>query len=188
MACGPFSPTGPRGWNGNKLYHREIGSLMQKLPLLDLSETVQDSAALTDVAGIHIAVAEDDPSDLMQLEMVLDQIGLAYTLTVALDGEEARDFILKRGRYRGFPPAQLILMDMHMPKLTGLEVLRSIPDSAELPVCILTNSQRERELVERHFAPKKVCYMTKPIDSARLLECFRFHDHLRNWTERFVKS
>jgi hypothetical protein len=53
-------------------------------------------------AGIHIAVAEDDPSDLMQLEMILEQIGLDYTLTVALDGEEARDFILKRGRYRGF--------------------------------------------------------------------------------------
>jgi hypothetical protein len=42
-----------------------------------------------------------------------------------------------------------------MPKLTGLEVLRSIPDSDELPVCILTNSPRDRELVEQHFAPKE---------------------------------
>ena len=82
------------------------------------------------VQPIHITVAEDNPSDVATLREVLDQVGLDYTLTVAMDGEEARDFILKSGRYRDFPPADLIFLDMNMPKLKGLEVLREVPDSA----------------------------------------------------------
>ena len=128
---------------------------------------------------IHIAIADDDPSDRSQVKMTLDGLGLNYTLTIAKDGEEARDFILKEGRYRGFPPAQLIFLDVNMPKLTGLDVLQGIPDSADLPVCILTSSDREKRSIEEHFAPKKVSYLTKPIDGEKLINCLRSHDHLR---------
>jgi CheY-like chemotaxis protein len=128
------------------------------------------------VERIHIAVAEDDPLDLMWLTTVLDQLGLNYELTVALDGEEARDFILKDGKYRNFPPAHVIFLDMNMPKLTGLEVLRQIPDSAELPVCVLTSSDSERQSIEQHFAPKKVSYLSKPVDEEQLLQCLRSHE------------
>ena len=134
---------------------------------------------LTDVDRIHIAVADDNPVDIRQVKIALDGLGLNYTLTIATDGEEARDFILKEGRYRGFPPAQLIFLDMNMPKLTGLEVLQAIPGSADLPVCMLTSSEREQHLIEEHFAPKKVSYLTKPIDGEKLIECLRCHDHLR---------
>jgi CheY-like chemotaxis protein len=138
------------------------------------------------VEQIHIAVAEDDPLDLMWLQTVLDHIGLEYKLTVALDGEEARDFILKEGKYLNFPPAQIIFLDMNMPKLTGLEVLRQIPDSAELPVCLLTSSPHERKLIEQHFAPKRVSYLAKPIDEKKLLECLQSHDHLRPVLEKIT--
>jgi CheY-like chemotaxis protein len=53
------------------------------------------------VEPIHIAVAEDNPLDVATLRQVLDQVGLDYALTVAVDGEDACDFILKRGRYQG---------------------------------------------------------------------------------------
>src|SRR5258708_6965998 len=79
-------------------------------------------------------------------------------------------------------------LDMNMPKLTGLEVLREIPDSAELPVCVLTSSQSERNLIEQHFAPKKVSYLTKPVDAEQLLDCFRCHDHLRPVAEQLAKQ
>ena len=72
---------------------------------------------------------------------------------------------------------------MNMPKLTGLEVLRAIPDSADLPVCVLTSSERERQLIEQHFAPKKVCYLVKPVNEEQILQCFRRHDHLRSLAE-----
>jgi YesN/AraC family two-component response regulator len=86
---------------------------------------------------------------------------------------------LKDGRYRDFPAAHLILLDMNMPKLTGLEVLQVVPDLENLPVCIVTSSEQEKEFVEKHFAPKKVSYLIKPIDGEKLIECFRCHDHLR---------
>ena len=75
-----------------------------------------------------------------------------------------------------------------MPKLTGLEVLRQIPDSAKLPVCLLTSSKRERQSIERHFAPKKACYLTKPIDREGLLDCFRSHEQLRRVAELLVEE
>jgi two-component system, chemotaxis family, response regulator Rcp1 len=137
---------------------------------------------------IHIAIAEDNPLDLFWLRSVLDQLGLDYWLTVTVDGEEARDFILKHGRYRNYPPAHLIFLDMNMPKLTGLEVLRQIPESAELPVCILTSSPSERQLIEQHFAPRRVSYLSKPVDKNQLLECFRSHEHLRPVVENLVKG
>jgi len=140
------------------------------------------------VKPIQIAVAEDNPLDVAALREVLDQVGLEYTLTVAIDGEEARDFILKKGRYRGYPPAEVIFLDMNMPKLTGMEVLRQIPNSAELPVCVLTSSERERRLIEQHFAPRKICYLTKPLDGEHLLECFRSHEQMRSVAERLASS
>ena len=123
----------------------------------------------------------------MQVKTVLDELGLDYRLTIAKDGEEARDFILKQGRYSNFPPAQLILLDMNMPKLTGLEVLQEIPDSAELPVCILTSSDREEQLVADHFAPKKVSYLRKTLDGEQLISCMRCHDHLRPLAQQLAK-
>ena len=137
------------------------------------------------VKPIHIAVAEDNPSDVEALRNMLDKVGLDYSLNVAVDGAEARDFILKRGRYRDCPPAQVIFLDMNMPKLTGLEVLRQIPNSAELPVCVLTSSERERQEIEKHFTPKKVSYLTKPVDQKQLLKCFQSHPHLRRIAEKF---
>ena len=76
---------------------------------------------------------------------------------------------------------------MNMPKLTGMEVLREIADSAELLVCILTSSDRERQLVAEHFAPKKVSYLRKPIDGAQLTSCMRCHDHLRPLAQQLAK-
>jgi CheY-like chemotaxis protein len=131
------------------------------------------------VKPIHIAVAEDNPFDVEALRAVLDQVGLEYALTVAVDGAEARDFILKQGRYCNFSPADVIFLDMNMPKLTGLEVLHQIPGSAELPVCVLTSSERERRSIEEHFAPKKITYISKPVDEKHLLACFLCHPNLQ---------
>jgi CheY-like chemotaxis protein len=136
------------------------------------------------VNSLHIAIAEDNPLDLQVLKEVLDHFGKDYRLTIAVDGAQARDFILKIGEYRNHPPADVIFLDMNMPKFTGLEVLRLIPNSAELPVCLLTSSLRERRSIEEHFAPKKICYLTKPVDEENLIECFRSHDHLRSVAER----
>ena len=142
--------------------------------------------ALTGVPPIHITVAEDNPSDVATLREVLDQLGLDYVLTVLVDGAEARDFILKSGRFRDFSAADLIFLDMNMPKLNGLEVLRQVPDSAELPLCVLTSSERERQSIEQHFGRKKVSYLIKPVTSEQLLQCLRSYSHLRPVVEKLT--
>jgi two-component system response regulator len=165
----------------------EIAFLGLKNGILNFFVTFPLWPDLIDVDCIHIAIAEDDPGDRMWLKMILDKLGINYRLTIAEDGEQARDFILKNGQYSTFPPAHLIFLDMNMPKMSGLEVLRTIPDSAELPVCIVTSSQRERQSVEQHFAPRKVSYLMKPVDAEQLLRCLRRHAHLRPVIEQIVK-
>ena len=137
---------------------------------------------------VHIAIAEDDPIDLALFRTVLDRSGVKYMLTIAKDGEEARDFILKQGHYRGLPPADVIFLDLNLPKLTGLEVLQQIAGSEDLPVCLLTDSKRGRQTIDLLFAPKTVCYLTKPIDVEHLLECFRSHEHLRPIADRLIQG
>ena len=131
------------------------------------------------MSHIHIAVAEDNSADLFRLQTVLSELRIDFDLTIAVNGEEARDFILKQGRFSNSPRADLILLDVQMPKLTGLEVLREIPYSGELPVCMLTSSEREKELIKKHFAPKQISYLMKPVDGEHLVECLRCYDHLR---------
>ncbi len=136
---------------------------------------------------IHIVVAEDNPADLAALKEVLDQVGVRYTLAAATDGEGARDLILRQGPYRNSPPPDVIFLDMHMPKLSGLEVLHQIPNSARLQVCVLTSSERERRLIEEHFAPKKISYLIKPVDKEQLLRCLGSHEQLRPLAEQLAK-
>ena len=77
---------------------------------------------------MHIAIAEDNPSDVEALKSVLDRVGFNYTLTIALDGEEPRKFILKKGRYQGYAQ-QTSYFGHEYAKVDGL---RSAPANPEL--------------------------------------------------------
>lgn len=83
---------------------------------------------------IELFVAEDTPADLEHLKHVLDQTGLEYHLTVATDGEEAKNLLMKEGKYAQAPEPDLILMNMKMPKLDGPEVLNGVPGSEKMPI------------------------------------------------------
>ena len=100
---------------------------------------------------VEISVIEDSPADVRWLKMILSEVGLKHRLTVAEDGEQAVECLLREGRYAGNPSADLIFLDMHLPMFDGLEVLRKVPGSALLPVCMLTSSERERGLMAAHF-------------------------------------
>ena len=129
----------------------------------------------------RVLLVEDNETDEALAVRSIRRSGLNISVDVARDGEEACDF-LSGGPY------QLVLLDIKLPKLSGLEVLRTIPDSAELPVCILTSSQQERHAVEQHFAPRKVSYLMKPVDPEQLLACLRSHEYLRGVVKEIVKN
>lgn len=114
-----------------------------------------------------IFLAEDNPADVYLLkEALAAESSDDIEVVVAQDGEEALDFVERRGAFRDAAKPDLIILDLNLPKSDGSDVLRSIRESSELsaiPVVILTSSDspRDRAAAERLGASH---YITKPSD------------------------
>jgi CheY-like chemotaxis protein len=118
---------------------------------------------------LEILVVEDNPFDIECLEMALKDMGANYHLSIAQDGPQAVDHLTGRGP-NSPPRPDLIFLDMHLPKFGGLEVLRQVPDSADLPICVLTSSPSELPAVRAHFR-RPIGYLLKPLSAAKLIDC-----------------
>ncbi len=105
---------------------------------------------------LQILLVEDNPRDVTLTLHALRQENLANAIQVARDGEEALDFLFCRGEFaaRSFQrPPRLVLLDLKLPKVDGLEVLRAAkgdPRTKAIPVVVLTASREERDLVESY--------------------------------------
>lgn len=118
---------------------------------------------------LEILLVEDNPDDVELTVHALRREKLANDITVARDGEEALDFVFCRGQHsdRSFQnPPRLILLDLKLPKIEGLDVLRAIkadPRTKAVPVVIMTSSREERDLVESYKLGVNA-YVQKPVD------------------------
>jgi CheY-like chemotaxis protein len=91
------------------------------------------------------------------------------------DGEEAMAFLRKQNRFSDAPRPDLILLDLQMPRMNGLEVLEQIkqhPDWKRIPVIIMTSSTDERHVLGAYNRHAN-CYVTKPVDLDKFLEAVR---------------
>jgi chemotaxis family two-component system response regulator Rcp1 len=127
---------------------------------------------------IQVLVIEDNSADRFWLEYVLRMFGLNYFFSAATDGEDAVNFLLKRGKYLQAPTPDLIFLDAHLPMLDGIEVLRHVPNAHELPICVLTSSEAERKLFQREFGIQDSNYLLKPVSHGSILESSCCRDHL----------
>jgi CheY-like chemotaxis protein len=117
----------------------------------------------------EILLVEYNPDDLELARHALRKGGLANHVEVARDGEQALDFFFCRGPYahrRGKNPPRLVLLDLKLPKVDGLQVLEQLkgnPATRAIPVAILTASREEQDLVKSYQLGVN-SYIQKPVD------------------------
>src|ERR1700735_5294884 len=98
----------------------------------------------SDGMGLDVLLVDDNPGDARMVSEVLLEVNKAVRLHVVTDGGEAMSFLRYQGPYLDVPRPQLILLDLHMPKLGGLEVLAQIqadPRLRVIPIVVLTTSR-----------------------------------------------
>jgi two-component system, chemotaxis family, response regulator Rcp1 len=121
-----------------------------------------------DVLGrpMEILLIEDDLEDAGQTIESLKRGDVPCRVSLVRDGEEAMEFLLRQQRYRRAPQPDLILLDMHLPKKDGREVLAEVRGRdrlANIPVVVLTASQTHQEILEAENLHVE-SYLTKPVN------------------------
>ena len=116
----------------------------------------------------RILMVEDDPKDVELSMTALEDYNLANEIVIARDGEEALDYLFCRGKFqdRSSDNPAVILLDLKLPKVDGLEVLREIKSDAKLrliPVVVLTSSKEEKDMVTSYKLGVNA-YVVKPVD------------------------
>ncbi len=131
-----------------------------------------------DAEEVEILLVEDDPKDVRLTLHALKRENVKNRIEVVRDGEEALDFVFRRGNFSGRSPTvppKLILLDLKLPKVDGIEVLRQIKSNAgtrAIPVVILTSSKEERDLVEGYRLGAN-SYIQKPVDFDQFRETIK---------------
>lgn len=126
----------------------------------------------------EILLVEDNPNDVELTLHALKQNNIANTIEVARDGEEALAYIFGRGCYADRGTAnlpRLILLDLKLPKVDGLEVLKAVkenPRSRMVPVVVLTASREERDVLSSYQLGVN-SYIVKPVDFGKYVEVVR---------------
>jgi two-component system, response regulator len=127
---------------------------------------------MIDRAAIEILLVEDDPHDLELTLRSLQKARLANHIHVARDGVEALDFLFAEGAYAGRDPTatpRVVLLDLKLPRVDGLEVLRRIKGDARtrhVPVVVLTSSREQQDVVESYHLGVN-SYIVKPVNFDR---------------------
>jgi len=124
-------------------------------------------AAGTKFEPVEILLVEDNPVDVMITKKAFSAGRVSNNLHVAEDGEEAMDFLYKRGKYSSAPSPEIILLDLNLPKKDGREILAEVkadPSLRRIPIVILTTSQ-DKEDIWRSYDLQANCFITKPVDT-----------------------
>ncbi|ACB74222.1 response regulator [Opitutus terrae] len=125
----------------------------------------------------RILLAEDSPQDIEMTLSALSDYRLTNEIVVVNDGEQALDYLYARGAFADRVPGNpvVVLLDLKMPKVDGLEVLRTIKQDEQLrttPVVMLTSSREEQDVV-RSYRLGTNAYVVKPVDFHCFIEAVK---------------
>lgn len=122
-----------------------------------------------------ILLVEDNADDVELTRRAFQKCNIVNKMVVVRDGQEALDYLFKQGAYAGGDidlRPDVVLLDLNLPKISGLDVLRSIradPRTKRLPVVVLTTSAEERDIVGSYDLGAN-SYVRKPVDFVQFLE------------------
>jgi two-component system response regulator len=118
---------------------------------------------------ISVLLVEDDPGDVLLVREAFEDHKVGNSLSVVSDGVEAMQYVRQEGDYSQAPRPDLILLDLNLPRKSGIEVLAEIkrdPELATIPTVVLTTSEAEEDIV-RAYKLHANAYITKPVDFAQ---------------------
>jgi two-component system response regulator len=127
------------------------------------------------MSGKFILLVEDNRDDIELTQLALSRQGIDAEVVVARSGVQALDFLFARGKYAGRDPSRMpvvVLLDLKLPKVGGLEVLKQIredPRTRLLPVVVLTSSIEEKDLMQSYGLGAN-SYIRKPVDFSQFKE------------------
>jgi len=124
-----------------------------------------------------ILLVEDNPKDVELTLAALGEYRLASEVVVARDGAEALDYLHRRGKFAGRPAGNpvVVLLDLKMPKIDGIEVLRTMKADPQLkltPVVMLTSSREEQDVLQSYNEGVNA-YVVKPVDFQHFMKAVR---------------
>lgn len=120
---------------------------------------------------VQILLVEDNPDDVEITKRALAKSRVANDLHVVRDGQDALDFVFHRGEFGAAQRPDLILLDVNLPRVNGMEVLESIRTderTSVIPVIMLTASDREEDVVKSYKLGSNT-YIQKPVEFAKFL-------------------
>lgn len=128
-------------------------------------------------APIEFLLIEDSPTDIELALHTFERNRISDRVMVLRDGVEALDFLFSTGEYAGHTPPlpRAILLDLKLPRIDGLEVLRRIkgdPRTQTIPVVVMTSSRQERDIA-RSYSLGVNSYIVKPVDFDQFSEAIR---------------
>ena len=127
---------------------------------------------------LKVLLVEEDPQDMLIIQMVLKKAKVPNRLFVVKDGQEALDFLYHRGKFgrkKETPRPELILLGIDLPKVNGLEVLRRLKSDGDLrriPISIITRSKRKEDVVKSYQLGAN-SYIHKPMGFDRFVRTIR---------------
>lgn len=128
---------------------------------------------------VEILLVEDNPAHADLTKEALKEGKVSNNLHVAADGEQAMDFLYKRGEFVSVPRPDIILLDLNLPRKDGREVLaevKSDPGLRNIPVVVMTTSMADEDIA-RSYDLNVNCYITKPVDIEKFIEVVKSIDH-----------
>ncbi|MEV5892629.1 response regulator [Nonomuraea fuscirosea] len=134
---------------------------------------------MNDWRPIEVLLVEDDQGDILLTREAFDLNKVRNRLNVVNDGEQAMAYLRREGDYAGAPRPDLVLLDLNLPRMSGMEVLEEVKADAELrtiPVVILTTSEAEEDILLSYRLHANA-YVSKPVDFEQFIRVVRQIDN-----------